>query len=315
MTNALNYNFINSIFPWRQVFFALLFSLAVVLTINSQSIATEKEVLVIDEVKDGEIFAFGKTVIVRKEAKGVLVFGGDIIVEGRIEEEAATIGGSVYQKEAGFIGGDVIVFGGKYEHERKEPLRNFGKETIMYAGYEEELKSLTQNPTQLFAPSLTWTYLLQRLVSTLFWFIVALFLTTLAPGAISRAVARFQLSTLKVVGIGFLAFMTMTLGVIVGFSFLPSYISGIIGLMASLLMILAYVYGRISLQVIGGKWLQKQFLNDSSRSETIALLLGTILWTFLTSLPYVGTLAVLLIFAASLGLVITSRSPNTWQKS
>ena len=34
---------------------------------------------VIDEVKDSEIFAFGKTVIVKNNAKGVLSFGGDVI--------------------------------------------------------------------------------------------------------------------------------------------------------------------------------------------------------------------------------------------
>ena len=102
------------------------------------------------------------------------------------------IGGSIYQKENAFIGGDVIVFGGKYQHERAEPLRSPDKETIMYAGYEEELRSLTQHPAQIFSPALTWSYFAQRLLSTLFWFIISLFLTTIASGAISRAVARFQ---------------------------------------------------------------------------------------------------------------------------
>lgn len=270
--------------------------------------------MTIDEVSDTEVFAFGKTVVIKKGAKGVLVFGGDIIVEGNIEEEAAVIGGSIYQKENAFIGGDVIVFGGKYQHERAEPLRTNGKETIMYAGYEEELRNLTQHPAQIFSPALTWSYLAQRLLSTLFWFIVSLFLTTIASGAISRAVARFQLSTLKIVGIGFLAFATVTLGVITGLSFLPGYLSGIIGLMASLMLILAYVYGRVTLQVSFGKWLQKRLLPENNHSESIALLLGTLTWTLLTSIPYVGTLAVLMLFAVSLGLVLTARSANHWRK-
>lgn len=312
--NALKINLINFPLPLRQVLFVFFLCSAFVFAIHAQTTLTNENVLIIDEVKDTEVFAFGKTVIVKKEVKGVLVFGGDIIVEGNIEGEAATIGGSIYQKENAFIGGDVIVFGGKYQHERKDPLRSPGKETVMYAGYEEELRNLTQNPAQIFAPSFSWAYLAQRLLSSLFWFIIALFLTTIAPGAISRAVARFQISTLKIVGIGLLAFITITLGVITGFSFLPAYLSGIIGLMASLLLILAYVYGRVTLQVSFGKWLQKKLLSESNKSESVALLIGTLTWTLLTSIPYIGTLAVLLLFAVSVGLVITSRSTNSWQK-
>lgn len=313
-SNALKINLIDFPLPLRQVLLVLFLCSAFVFAIHAQTTLTNENVLIIDEVKDTEVFAFGKTVIVKKEVKGVLVFGGDIIVEGNIEGEAATIGGSIYQKENAFIGGDVIVFGGKYQHERKDPLRSPGKETVMYAGYEEELRNLTLNPAQIFAPSFSWSYLAQRLLSTLFWFIIALFLTTIAPGAVSRAVARFQISTLKIVGIGLLSFITITLGVITGFSFLPAYLSGIIGLMASLLLILAYVYGRVTLQVSFGKWLQKRFLPESNKSESIALLIGTLTWTLLTSIPYIGTLAVLLLFAVSVGLVITSRSTNNWQK-
>lgn len=304
--------------PLRQIFSVFFYVALFVYFAHAQSTAaniSEKEnVVTIDEVSDTEVFAFGKTVVIKKGAKGVLVFGGDIIVEGKIEEEAAVIGGSIYQKENAFIGGDVIVFGGKYQHERAEPLRNAGKETVMYAGYEEELRSLTQHPTQIFSPALTWSYLAQRLLSTLFWFIISLFLTTIAPGAISRAVARFHLSTLKIVGIGFLAFATITLGVITGFSFLPGYLSGVVGLMASLMLVLAYVYGRVTLQVSFGKWLQRNLLQERSHSESIALLLGTFAWTLLTSVPYLGTLAVLMLFAVSIGLVITSRSANNWQR-
>lgn len=310
----LKFNLIELSFPlWQAAaVFAIFFT--VTFTIHAQAINSHENVVIIDEVKDTEIFAFGKTVVIKKEAKGVLVFGGDIIVEGKIEEEAATIGGSIYQKEDAFIGGDVIVFGGKYQHERSEPLRTPGKETVMYAGYEDELRNLTQNPAGLFSPSLTWSYFFQRILSTLFWFIISLFLTTIASGAVSRAVARFQLSSIKIVGIGLLAFITTTLGVITGFSFLPSYLSGIIGLMVSLMLVLAYVYGRVTLQVSFGKWLQRKLLPNSRNSESLALLIGAFALTLLTSLPYLGMLAVILLFATSLGLVITSRSATNWEK-
>ena len=76
-----------------------------------------------------EVIAFSKTVIVRKHAKAVFVFGGDVIVEGRVETDVGVIGGNVIQKEGSYIGGDVMVIGGAYRPESPTPLRTAGKET------------------------------------------------------------------------------------------------------------------------------------------------------------------------------------------
>jgi hypothetical protein len=280
---------------------------------NSNIVTGSGNELIIDEIKDAEVFAFGRTIVIKKEVKGVLAFGGDIIIEGRVEGDVATIGGSVIQKENGFIGGDVIIFGGKYQHERSEPLRNANKETIMYAGYEEELRNLTQDPTQIFSPRLSWSFLAWRLVSIFFWFIVSLLFTTIAPGAISRSVARLQLSSLKVVGIGLATFILTTVFVIGCLSFLPTNLSGIISLMVFVLVSLAYFFGRVSLQVSFGKWLQKHLLPEKFHSESVALLAGSAAMVVLLSVPYFWTLAVVLLFSVGLGVVITARSGDGWK--
>lgn len=298
-----------------QVIFVSLFTLLGIFTIYSQQSAVpvnNENIITIDEIKDGEIFAFGKTVIVKKGVKGVLVFGGDLIVEGRIEEDAAVIGGSIIQKEQAFIGGDVIIFGGKYQHEKLEPLRNADKETIMYAGYEEELRNITQNPTQIFSPQLTWTFLIQRLLSVIFWFLATLAVTTIAPGAVSRAVARLQLSTLKIVGLGMFSFIVVTVFVITSLSYLPTNFSGIIGIVSAITILLAYFFGRISLNVSLGKSLQKWILPEKYHSESLAIFIGTIFWVGLLSIPYLGNVAVVLLFASSLGLILTARSNISW---
>jgi len=301
---------------WR-LFWGFLLTFLFALSLFAQekfSVNNQENTIVIDEVKDAEVFAFGKTVIVKKEAKGVLALGGDVIVEGNVEGDVATIGGSVIQREGAFIGGDVIIFGGSYRHEQKEPLRSVGRETIMYAGYEEEFRNLMQNPAQIFAPQLSWAFLAQRLLSTLFWFIVSLAVTTIAPGAVSRAVARFQLSTLKVIGIGFFGVVATTIGVIFSLRFLPNYLSAIVGLMAVILLFLAFVFGRVALQASLGKWLQKKLLAENARSESVALFIGALVWTIFLSVPYLGSLAILALFVASLGLVLTARSPDKWKK-
>ena len=311
-------NFINPKYlQWQTLCgIVLIFLCQITLFAQTQiSTSPDENTLIIDDAPEMEVFAFGKTVIVKNQAKGVLSFGGDIIIEGRVEGDVAAIGGSITQKENAFIGGDVIIFGGTYHPERKNPLRIEGKETIMYAGYEEELRNLTQNPTQIFSPDFSLAFFAKSLLLMLFWFVVSLALTTLAPGAVSRAVARFQISSLKVFAIGFVSFVLTTITVIGSLSVLPSYLSAIFGLMSFVLLMLAYVFGRVAMQVSVGKMLQKQLVREKNRSETLAIFIGVFVWTILLSIPYVWTFALLALFAAGIGLVLTGRSTNTWQKS
>jgi len=299
--------------PFRQILVGFVFVLCAALAVFSQtnvSLSEDQKTLNVGEAKEHEIYSFGKTVIIEKEAKGVLSFGGDIEIRGRVEGDVAVIGGNIIQKEGAFIGGDVIVFGGTYRAESQKPLRNDGKETVMIAMFEEELRDFANNPGQVFSPSMSWSFLVQRLISILFWFIISLALTTIAPGAISRAVARFRLSTLKVFAIGCAGFFITIFGVIAGLKFLPDYLSVLIGLMAFILMILGYVFGRAALQMTIGKILQKKLLSEKSQSETGALLIGVIFWTLLLSIPYIWTIALLILFSASIGLVLTANSES-----
>jgi hypothetical protein len=287
------------------------------LTIFAQaqlSTSDDEKTLIVNDAPEMEVYAIGKSVIVKGRAKGVLAFGGDVIIEGRVNEDVATIGGSIIQRENAYVGGDVIAFGGSYKPDAKEPLREPGKETIMFGAFEEELRNLAQNPSQIFSPSFTPTFFAVRLLTILLWFVVTLAITTLAPGAVSRAVARFQLSTLKVVGLGFVTFLLTTVCTIVSFRFVPDYLSVIVGLMVLFLMFLSYVFGRVTLQVSFGKLIQKRFFPESNQSETIAILIGVLIWTILLSIPYLLAFAVLALFAAGIGLVVTARSKNTWQR-
>lgn len=276
------------------------------------SVAPDEKTVTVDDAPEMEVFSYGKTVIVKKSAKGVLTFGGDVIVEGRVDGDVAAVGGSVIQRKDGFIGGDVIILGGRYQAESPTPLRNEGHETVMYAGYEEELREMTQNPSSLFSPAFSLAFLAQRTISVLFWFIVSFGLATLAPGAVSRAVARFQLSSLKVVAIGFFSFLLVTITMIASISFLPNYLSAILGIMTFALVMLAYVFGRVAVHVSVGKWVQKTLLPAGTRSETLAILIGVVFWTLVLSLPFVWTLALIGLFSVGVGLVLTARAPTGW---
>jgi hypothetical protein len=298
-----------------RTFVALVFLAFLSCPVNSQTSLSQPDenTLIVHDAPEMEVFAFGKTVIVKKRVKGVLSFGGDVIVEGKVTGEVATIGGNVIQREDAFIGGDVIVFGGSYKPESANPLRTDGKETVVYAGYEEELRSLAKNPSQILSPQFSTAFLVQRLLSLLFWFGISLVISFITPGSVSRAVARLQLSPLKVFGIGGLSFIVVTFGVMISLGFLPGFVSGVIGLMAFVLVMLAYVFGRVALQAGLGKYVLRKFVSRKP-SETMSLLAGAFIWTLLLSIPYVWTVALFILFTASLGLVFTARrSSSVWE--
>jgi len=302
-----------SFLKWRTLCAAVLISFFSLFAHAQISTNSADNTITVEDAPEMEVLSYGKTVIVRKRAKGVLTFGADIIIEGRVDGDVASIGGSIIQKENAFIGGDVIILGGKYKPESANPMRNEGKETVMYAGYEEELRDLSQNPSQILSPTFSLAFFAQRVLSVLFWFIVSLAFATIAPGAVSRAIVRIRLSTLKVIAIGLIIFLVTTVGLIASFTILPNYLSAIFGMMAFVLLMLAYVFGRVALHVSFGKLVQKHLLSESNQSETLAIFLGVVIWTLLLSIPYVWTFALLGLFAAGIGLVLTARSPSDWR--
>jgi hypothetical protein len=294
--------------------FAALFLFANVLLATPQiSTATDGETMTIDDAPEMEVIAISKTVVIKKQAKEVLVWGGDVIVEGRVEGDVAAFGGSVIQKENGYIGGDVIVVGGQYKAESAQPLRAEGKQTVMIGVFEDELRSLAQDPSQILTPKPTLSFFIQRLLSALFWFVVTVVAATIAPGAVSRATARLKLSALKVTAIGVAGFLATCVAMIVGMSVLPEYLSAIVGLMVFAMIMLAYGFGRVVLHVSLGKLIQDRMTFMGTRSDTLAILFGVLACTIILSLPYIWTVALFLLFSLGTGLVITARSSGSWK--
>ena len=268
---------------------------------------------VVDGVSDTMAYAVGRSLRINGTVKnGAISLGGDVIVQGIVEGDVASIGGSVIQLEGSRIGGDVMVVGGAYKHADKTPDRNPASMTIMYAGYEQQLRHIIRNPRDLLAPRWSAAYLGFRLLAILFWFIVSLALTAAMPGTISRGIARLQLRSLHVGIIGFLGAFVISVGVPFSLHYLPSPISVLVGLMALLLILIAGLFGRVIIYAATGRWLQRKFLPVGKNSEAVALLLGTSFWVMLSSLPYVWPIVVAVIIVISLGLALTARYRVGW---
>jgi hypothetical protein len=271
--------------------------------------------LVVEGSYTSDVFGLGRDVRVRGEVKdGVLAFGGDVIIEGRVNGDAAAFGGSVIQLDGSYVGGDVMVIGGEYRHEKGATRNPVGK-TMMVAGYDQELRELARNPASILTPEFSLSFVGWRLLAVLFWFVVSIALTAVSPGAISRAAARLQLTFTRVALIGVLGGVVMGPGVVASVKYLPGALSALLSIMALLLLLLSYLFGRVVIHAATGRWLQRVLLPEDRRSESIALLLGATFWAILLALPYVWPFLVVVLVIVSLGLSLTARYRLNWRRA
>lgn len=273
---------------------------------------------VVEGVSEDIVYSLGHSLRINgtvKAPNGAIALGGDVIVQGIVEGDVAAIGGSVIQLEGARINGDVMVVGGTYRHADKEPLRGPAGQTIIYSGYEQELRNVMRNPKDLLAPHWSAGYIGFRILAILFWFIVSLALTAAMPGTIGRGIARLQLTSLRVALIGFIGAVAIGPGALLALRFLPTPISVLVGLMALLLILIAGLFGRVIIYAATGRWLQQVFLKRGHNSEAVALLLGTTLWILLSSLPYLWPFVVAVAWVMSLGLALTARYRVGWKRT
>ncbi len=268
---------------------------------------------VIPGVSNTTVFGMGQSIKITGTVKeGAIAFGGDVIVEGSVDGDVAAIGGSVVQREGARIGGDVIVLGGIYHHGKAAPDRDPKSVTIMYAGYEDQLRRIMRDPFSLLHPQLSAVFLGTRFLAVLIWFVISLALVAVMPNTISRAVTRLQLTSVRVALIGFLGSLAITAGVIGSLWLLPEIIGTAISLMALLLALIATVFGRVVIFAATGQCLQRR-LFPRLQSESVILLIGVTFWIIVSSLPYIWPLVQAGLMVASLGLALTARYRIAWK--
>lgn len=268
----------------------------------------------VDGVNDTIVYSIGHSLQINGSARnGAFALGGDVIVQGTVEGDVAAVGGSVIQLQGARIGGDVMVIGGTYRHVDAIPLRSPGSQTMMLAGYEQELRNIVRNPKELLAPHWSPRSIGLRILAILFWFIISLAVTAAMPGTISRGIARLQLTSLRVALIGILGVVAIGPGAILSLRYLPTPISALVGILVLLLLLIAGLFGRVMIYAATGRWLQRTLKNQKN-SEAVALLLGTTVWILLSSLPYVWPFVVAVVWVLSLGLALTARYRVGWKR-
>jgi len=278
--------------------------------------AVDEAPYVVDGVTDTIAYGLGRSVKVTGTVKnGAIAMGGDVIIQGTVEGDVAAIGGSVIQLQGSRIGGDVIVVGGSYRHDDANPDRNSSSSTLLYAGYEQELRNMIRSPKGIVSPNWSTTYVGLRILAVLLWFVVSLIMTAIMPDTISRGIARLQLTIGRVAIIGVIGAAIIGAGIPFSLHYLPAPLNVLVGLVAFLLIMVAALFGRVVVYAATGRWLQRKLFPSRQPSETVALLLGTAFWITLASLPYVWPLVVSVLIVTSLGLALTARYGVGWKQS
>lgn len=299
-------------------FFALMAMCCVLVIVSQAQPASgdhpgDPQARVIEGVSNTTVFGMGQSIRITGTVKeGAIAFGGDVIVEGTVLGDVAAIGGSVIQREGARIGGDVIVLGGIYHHGKAAPDRDPKSVTIMYAGYEDQLRRVMRDPFSVLHPQISAIFFGTRLLAILIWFVISLALTAVMPNTVSRAVARLQLSSLRVAILGLLGSIVITLGVLGSLWLLPSIFGAAISVMALLLALVATLFGRVVVFAATGQWLQRRLL-PRLQSESATLLIGVIFWIVCSSLPYVWPFVQAGLLVVSLGLALTARYRIGWK--
>ena len=301
------------LFRGSTLLLAVIFMVGAIQAQNVPTPTPTESPYIVDGVSETMAYAIGRSLKITGTVRnGAIALGGDVIVQGTVEGDVAAIGGSVIQLEGSRIGGDVMVLGGAYRHADGTPNRNPAAMTIMYAGYEQQLRNIMRNPEELLAPHWSAGYIGFRVLAILFWFIVSLALTAAMPGTISRGIERLQLSSLRVAVIGVAGALVIGVGVPFALHYLPTPISVLVGLMALLLILVAGLFGRVIIYAATGRWLQRRLFGAGRKSEALALLMGTTFWTILSSLPYIWPFVVAVVLVTSLGLALTARYRVGW---
>lgn len=276
------------------------------LPVCAQSPAAEPVIVRADETVS-DIVVRGRPLHVVGQVNGsLLVLGSDAIIEGQVHGDATVIGGSIKQRNGGYIGGDVVVVGGDYIQTPEAKPLNPQAQKIVIREYGDYLRETFQRPwRRLFLPQLSPLYVGQRILGLLFYFLIALLLLAIMPTQLNRAIHALKHRASQIGVIGLLSTMLFVVGLFLLVRTLPIEVAASLTLFASLLLLGVYFFGSLATHLLVGRWVQQRFRHGRDRSNINALLYGMAAFAVIFSLPIIGMLTTLGLAIISFGLVST----------
>jgi hypothetical protein len=246
--------------------------------------------------------SFGDVVFVAKDdvQEGIVSFGGQVTVEGRVKESIIVFGGSITL--SGEVGDSVVGFGSiitlKSTAVVKEDLASIGGtltkepgcviegDTVYFKGGEAFSKLFSGG---LFSFPLIPIILVIKLIGFFVWLLIALVMAGLFPRQIALASSQIRTAFWPVAGTGFVAILLFG-GLVVVFALMSLVLIGLpFLLLLGAIGLALKIFGQVALFYFFGESLGRSF---SSRTPVpaAAVVIGLVVVSFVTFIPILGFL-------------------------
>ncbi len=279
-------------------------------------------------LRGGQDITFGKVIFIAagETQKGIVSFGGQVTVEGRIKENILLFGGSLVL--AGEVGDSVIGFGSNITIKStavikgdiasiggiltKEPGGVIEGDTVYFEGGKDLTRLLSGG---ILTFPLVPLLLIIKLIGFFVWLFIALDAAALFPRQLSLASSQVRTSFWPVVGTGVVAILLFS-GLVIVFAFLSLVLIGI----PFLLLLAAFglvvkVFGQVALFHFFGEALGRSF-NRRTLSPLAAVVIGLLFVSLIKFIPILGFLFSFCLNIIGWGVVIRTKFGTTenWLK-
>jgi hypothetical protein len=282
---------------------------------RGQSFLVRSDVTVTAGETQKNIFTIGGNAVVEgKVRQSVVAIGGTITVSGEVGDAVVGIGSRITVKSTAIINGDVVALGGTLE---KEPGCTIRGDTVYFQSAEIGDKIFGQGLFKgIFSLSLLPIILLIKLIGIFIWLVLAAIGAALFPKPIAFAAGEIRRSFWSVFGIGILSLIIFT-GLVIFAAILSIILIGIPVLLALVAAgFIIKVFGRLAVFYFFGDSLLRAF--GSKRISAMgAVLMGLLVVSLISFLPFVGFLVLLILNIAGWGVAVRTKfgtTQNMFQK-
>ena len=275
---------------------------------SQQSFTLKKDIVVAEGEVQDNIVTFGGVVHVRGRVKeGVIAFGGEVIITGEVEDIVLGFGSIITLEPTAHVRGDVVSIGGTLI---KKPGCTVEGDTVYFKTSEDINELFEEGLKGFLSVSLIPLLLIIKLISVFLWFLLALLLAAFFPRQISYASAQIRKSFWPIFGTGLLSIIIFS-GLVI-FSAVLCFVLIGIPILLSLIIIGFFIkiFGRVVLFYFFGESLINAF-GKSQISPLLAVILGLILVSLVSFIPFVGVLLALFMSIVGWGVVIRTKFGTT----
>ncbi len=273
--------------------------------LSGQGLILQKDITVEEYDVQDNVISFGGTILVKGAVnENVIAFGGNIIIEGEVGEAVVGFGTKITLKSSAEINGDVVSIAGELD---KHPGAFVKGDTMTF--FFDTPKAFKGIFDKGFA-GLIPIILIFKLISLVFWFILAIIIAAIFPRQTMLASAQLRTSFWPTFGVGLLSIIVYT-GLILFSAVLTLVLIGIPILITLIALGIAVkVFGRIIIFYFFGEALVRAF-NKKNPTTIATVLFGFLLVSFITLIPLLGSLFSAVISILGWGAIIRTKFGTT----